>query len=350
MKIALITDTHFGVRNDSPKFMKVMSDFFSQQFFPTLKKEGIRQIVHLGDLVDRRKYVAFQTAKCLRETFIEPVIQGDYDLDIIVGNHDLPFRNIATVNAERELLPESPNIRIFDQPQECYLGNLNVLMLPWICKENEKEAKRLIETSDAPVCFGHLELAGFEQHPGSVAVNGLDPLIFSRFKKVFTGHYHHRSARENIYYLGAPYEMTWNDFNDPKGFHIFDTETLQLKYIKNPVKIHAKAYYDDSSDPELTAFSQYKDKIVKLIIKSKRDPVAYDRWVENLMEANPISVTVVDDHLRKDAPSDMETAGGVENTLTMLMGCVEEYGASCNKDALKKLLLDLYNRASELQA
>lgn len=348
MKVAVITDTHFGVRSESPAFMRMMSDFFKSQFFPLLKREGISRILHLGDLVDRRKYVAFSTARTLREAFVEPLLSGDYELDIIVGNHDLPLKNMASLNAQRELLPINSRIRVYDQPTHIIIDGLKILMLPWICRENEKQTMEMLETSDAHLCLGHLELNGFEQYRGMVATEGFDHTKLARFPIVASGHYHHQSSRDNVVYLGAPYEMNWNDFNDARGFHILDTDKLTFNFVQNHNVMHKKLYYDDNKLNE--DFSEYEGKMVKLIIKSKSDPVLYDRWVENLMQAKPLNVEVVDDHMKKDAVSDGETAGEVEDMLSMLMGCVDEYGVGCDKEELRSLLVDLYQRASEFQA
>ena len=57
MKIALITDTHFGARNDSLLFLDFFRKFYENIFFPTLKERGIKEIIHLGDVVDRRKFI-----------------------------------------------------------------------------------------------------------------------------------------------------------------------------------------------------------------------------------------------------------------------------------------------------
>ena len=85
MKIALITDTHFGVRSDNPLFLEYFDKFLDGVFFPELKRRGIKHIVHLGDLFDRRKYVNFNTLTWSR-SFMDRT--KDYSIDLIIGNHD----------------------------------------------------------------------------------------------------------------------------------------------------------------------------------------------------------------------------------------------------------------------
>ena len=104
-----------------------------------------------------------------------------------------------------------------------------------------------IKNSKAQVAFGHLEVEGFAMYKNYVAGTGLQPSIFNRYEIVASGHYHHKSSKDNIHYLGAPYEITWNDYDDPRGFHIFDTETRDMEFIKNKYRLFEKIYYDDEN-------------------------------------------------------------------------------------------------------
>ena len=99
MKIALITDTHFGARNDNLNFNDYFYEFYEGVFFPYLQQNNIKHCIHLGDLMDRRKFVSYRILKDFRERFIQPFNYLKINLHILVGNHDIYFRNTNDVNS-----------------------------------------------------------------------------------------------------------------------------------------------------------------------------------------------------------------------------------------------------------
>ena len=69
MKIALLNDTHFGCRNDSPAFIEYQNKFYNELFFPYLQQYNIKSLIHLGDVVDRRKFINHNTAHNFKKVF-----------------------------------------------------------------------------------------------------------------------------------------------------------------------------------------------------------------------------------------------------------------------------------------
>ena len=53
-KIALITDQHFGGKQDSQYFSDYIEKFYTNQFFPYLTENNITTVIDLGDTFDRR--------------------------------------------------------------------------------------------------------------------------------------------------------------------------------------------------------------------------------------------------------------------------------------------------------
>ena len=232
MKVAIITDQHFGARKNSKLFHDYFLRFYNDVFFPTLEKEGISTIIDMGDTFDSRKGIDFSTLSWAKNNYYNRL--KDFTIHTIVGNHTAYYKNTNDLNTVDVLLREYSNIKVYSEASEIKLDNLNVLLVPWINPENEKRTLKLINKTNCSVAMGHLEFRGFRIHRGYIMEQGHDCSLFEKFERVFSGHYHTRSTQGNISYLGNPYEIYWNDLEDTRGFHIFDTETLELTPINNP--------------------------------------------------------------------------------------------------------------------
>ena len=248
MKILLITDQHFGVRNDNQAFINLYKKFYGEIVIPFIKAANIRQVIALGDTFDKRRSVNFMSLAEAKQMWFDPLDDLGVRMHMLVGNHDIYYKNTLRINAPRELLAEYSNIVIHDTPTTVVFDGLSILLLPWICDDNRDRAFSEISNTDARICMGHLELNGFEAHPGHVMLNGMDASLFDKFDRVFSGHYHMKSSNKNITYLGNPYQLYWNDYGCKRGFHVFDTETLKLTFYRNPFEMFHKIHYNDGMD------------------------------------------------------------------------------------------------------
>ena len=345
MRIALITDQHFGARNDSIQFHEYYKKFYEEFFFPTLQAQGIDTIVELGDIFDRRKYVNFDTLYRCHEYFFQPIIDNDWHLHCIVGNHDIYFKNTNRVNAP-SLLIDDKHISVYDEPTIFQADDLNILFMPWINNSNYEEAMHYVENSGCSVCMGHLELKGFEMYKGAVIDAGLPHGTFKNFDMVMSGHFHHKSSRDNVHYLGAPYEMTWSDYNDDRGFHIFDTDTKELTYFKNPYTMFNKVYYDDLEGDSVlnVSFDHLTDTYVKLVVKNKDNPYLFDLFVDKVNASNPAHLQVVEDNFHLDLEGDDTIIDEAEDTITIINKYIDNLQLSDSKP-MNDLFYDLYHEA-----
>ncbi len=352
MKVAIITDTHFGARNDNDNFNEYFYQFYEGVFFPYLQTHNIKTVLHLGDLMDRRKYVSYKTAKDFRERFILPLKHLKVDFHCLVGNHDIYFKNTNDVNSLQELIGQTSNkFHLYADATEVNIGGLDILFMPWINQQNYIYSMGMIDETKAKVCMGHLEIKGFQMHKGQINDHGYDKELFKKFHTVFSGHFHHKSDDGQIYYLGNPYEIYWNDYNDKKGFHIFDTETLELERIVNPFRLHEKIYYDDSQeDYDKHDVKKYLKKYVKVIVVNKKDLYKFDMFMERLLKANAHEVKIVENFT--DAGADNVSDDIVkyaEDTTTLLDKYIDELEIDLDKDRLKNTMRGLYNEAQDLE-
>jgi hypothetical protein len=353
MKIALITDTHWGVRGDIIPFHDYFKRSVHEFFIPELRKRGITKIIHLGDLVDRRKFVNYMTAHRLRKDFLEP-INNEFEMDVIVGNHDTYYKNTNDVNALYELVEgKYNNIKVFTSPKTVHTHPIPILYLPWICDENREETLNEIKNTEAQIVMGHLELNGFEMYRGHINDHGMDSNIFGRFDVVCSGHFHHKSNVGNITYIGAFTEHTWTDFDDPRGFTVFDTSTRSLEFVQNPFTIFKKLYYDDMNknmDQVLIHDHDTKGSIVKVVVKNKTNPYWFDLFIDAIENTSPIDLQVVDDHLNLDIEDNSDIVNEAEDTITIFRGYIDQMNLEAKKkERLNKTIIELYQEAISIQ-
>ena len=349
-KIALVTDTHFGARSDSIPFDNFFRRFYDETFFPEIDKRGIKTILHLGDCFDRRKYINFNTLSSCRNYFFDEIKKRNIELHMLVGNHDTFFKNTNDINSPRLLLKDY-EFNVIDSPSELEFDDgSKIFMMPWICTDNYNQSMEAIKTTDAQVLFGHFEIAGFQMYKGHENDEGFDPKIFEKFDLVCSGHFHHRSSDRNINYLGNPYELTWADFEDPRGFHIFDTSERSLEFIQNPFTIFSKVYYDDEKvDPSTVDISQYANQHIKLIVVNKKDYYKFDQFIERLYKVNPLELKIIEDlsEFEADAMGDQEV--DLEDTVTLLSQYVDSLETEADKDRIKTLMKTLYVEAQNYE-
>lgn len=351
MLVALLGDTHIGARNDSPAFHKFFAKFYTEVFFPYLEAHGITDVIQLGDVFDRRKYVNFNSLHLGRDYFFKPL--NKYRTWMLVGNHDTYYKNTNEVNSPSMLLKEYQNIHTIPSAYETSLGGVSFLFMPWICDDNYKESMEALQQTKSTHIIGHFEIDGFEMYKGAVHEGGLTKDVFNDFEAVWSGHFHHQSKLGNIHYIGTPYEMTWSDFGDQKGFHIFDTNTRELTFVPNPHTMFHKLHYDDAdkqiSDVVNIDFSVYNQTFVKLIVRNKTNPYCFDMFVDKLEKAGVHSVQVVDDHFHMDVETDDEIISEAEDTITILSKYVGLLDDTVDKQPLDVLLRELYHEALSVE-
>tara|TARA_A200000159_G_scaffold66795_1_gene61781 strand:- start:5695 stop:6729 length:1035 start_codon:yes stop_codon:yes gene_type:complete len=344
MKIAIITDTHYGARKGSKFLHDYFEKFYKDIFFPALEENNITTVIHMGDAFDSRKSIDYQSLEWAKRVVFDPL--KSYDVHMIVGNHDCYYKNTNEVNSPELLLQTYSNIKTYSEISEVTIDNLQVLFIPWINAENFESSVKAIKDSTSKVSMGHLELNGFRAHRGHTMEDGMDSTLFEKFERTFSGHYHTRSDNGKIFYLGNPYEMFWNDVNDPRGFTIFDTETLEHTHIENPYKLFHNIYYEDTP-LQLFKFKEYEGKIVKVIVRKKTEPKQFEKFIDKLYSVGVQDMKIIENfqiHESEDFEVDEE-----ENTISILNRYIEESDLELDKGVIKKILQDLYRQSCEVE-
>jgi len=345
MKVAIITDQHFGARKNSKLFHDYFLKFYNDVFFPTLEEYGITTVVDMGDTFDSRKGIDFSALSWAKNNYYDRLQEMGVKVHTIVGNHTAYYKNTNQVNAVDLLLREYDNVTVYSDPTEVMLGKLPVLFIPWINQENEDKTFKLIEKTTCSCAMGHLELQGFRVNNQIVMEHGLESKLFGKFTKVYSGHYHTRSDNGVVYYLGNPYEMFWNDVNDTRGFHIFDTEKLIHEPINNPFRLFYNIYYEDTNYQTFDT-REYENKIVKIIVRKKTDIKKFEKFIDKLYTAGVAELKIVENFAIQE--SENFEVFESEDTLSILNRYIEEAEIKLDKSIIQKVIQEIYQEACEL--
>ncbi len=343
MKIALINDTHMGVRNSSDIFIEYQERFYNEVFFPYLKDNQIKKIIHLGDYYDNRKAVNLKALNRNRKHFLEVLRAEGIHMDIFPGNHDTFFKNTNDINSLKELLGHYLNeVDIYMEPTVVTYGSMKIAYIPWINEENEKETLEFLAKCDANVVMGHFEFQGFEVLKGVEHTHGLDAACVGRFDAVYSGHYHTKSSKGNVTYLGSQMEFTASDANDPKYFHILDTETGELTPVLNPLTMYTKIYYDDTQeDYSRFDFSSLINKFVRVVVINKGDQAKFDTFIDSISSTQIHELKITENFLEFQGAKVSDEAVSVDDTQTLLNTYVDAVDTPLDKARIKRELHQL---------
>ena len=278
------------------------------------------------------------------------------DTHVIIGNHDIYYRNTNKVNAIKELCTSPDGVNepwIYEEAKVVDFDGTKLLMMPWINPENEAASIEMLKTAEADVCMGHFDLNGFSMNDAMKQTHGHDKSIVSRFERTYSGHFHHKNDDGQVFYLGNQYEITWSDYKNQKGFHVFDTETRDVEFVPNPNTMFIKLHYDDVlTNYDKIDITEYNQKYVKLVVVNKKDNEMFDRLLERLY--NDISVhelKILEDYSDLSAANvSDDVAEGSEDTMELVSNYVDQLELDLDKDKLKVMIKEMYIEAQDTDA
>ena len=350
MKIAILNDTHCGIRNSSEIFLNNAERFYNDVFFPECEKHGIKQIVHLGDYYDHRKFVNFKALNHNRRIFLDQIRKRGMSMDIIPGNHDTFYKNTNELNSLKECLGHYMNeVHIIMEPTVMQYDSLKLGLLPWICQDNYDLCMNFIRDCRADWIGSHLELNGFEVMRGLTNKHGMDPKLFSRFEMVLSGHYHCSSKKDNIWYLGSQMEFFWSDAHDAKYFHILDTETREMIKIRNPYTLFEKILYNDEEMDYNNYNKDLTNKFVKVIVVNKTDPFMFDRFIDNIQNQKIYELKIAENFNEFIGANVEDENMSFEDTAEIVDTYIDAVDTDLDKNKIKVEMRQLMTEAQALE-
>lgn len=303
MKIAILGDTHFGVKNGDRHFLEFQKYWFENQFFPELEKRDIKQVIQLGDWFDNRLHIKLNVLNEMLNWFPELVQKHDIQWLSLAGNHDLLYKNNNNVCSQDFLchvLPDNFYV-VKNTPLKTKFG---VSIIPWINENNYEEIMSFVDKDDNPYICGHFEFANFPMYKGVLSEHGMSASLFSKYKKVFSGHYHTISDHTNVLYVGTPYHLTWADYPDGtnRGFFVFDTDTGVYELVKNEEHqtLFCVMEYDGSEKYDEEFFDPYVGSIMKIVVNTIEDDKHFKKFEKLLDKIDFIDYRVINNSIVKN--------------------------------------------------
>jgi DNA repair exonuclease SbcCD nuclease subunit len=348
-KIAILGDTHFGCHNSSIIHHEYMEKFYTD-FFQYLDANDIHTIIQLGDLFDVRKHINTWSLNFFRNVFLSKIIERGIHVYVILGNHDIYYRESLQISSVEEILHDySEWFTVVKEANDYIIEDQSFLLVPWICKENERQILEKVNLSKSIYCAGHFEFNGFELFRGHLAKSVHTHVTYKKFKQVFSGHYHHMSSKDNVLYTGTPYELTWQDCNTTKGFFVLSDDSIDL--VENKHTLYSSIIMKDIDSID-------KQKIHKKFVRVKLDfdldVKSRESLLDNLYSMQPLDLKLIErsliDNIIKEEENDKDVDRyDVTSNVTDMIG---EYvnnvslADTLDRDTLKNVLLRIYSEAN----
>lgn len=342
MKVALIADCHFGIKKSDAVFMESQLRFFREQFIPELKAANIKDIFILGDVFDTRQTINVQTINIVIDLFRN--ILKDFNINIIVGNHDMYMTTTTDINSLK-MLDILPNVTVYEKQTVLTIDSKTILLQPWII-----DYSTYILTEHYDYAFMHADIIGFDQGGGRLSESGLVAKeILKHVDAVYSGHYHNGIHRQfekgkTITYLGAPYQLTRIDRNGIRGYHILDIASGERTLIENHISMKfTRHIYPDINTSMVPGNVVDIDVPAEYADQTKRIADLVNK-LEKMNPAYPVNISYLPSE--EDATEAIDTEN--LNIITLFGNYLEQVELDAkHKDMLYDSFIELYNNYKE---
>lgn len=204
-RAAVFTDIHFGLKSNSTLHNEDCLAFVDW-FILQAKKENCETCFFLGDWHNNRSAINIVTLNYSLRA-LEKLNDAFDRVYFIPGNHDLYYRDkrdVQSVAWARHL----KNVEICND----WFSSGDVVIAPWLVQDDYKKLQRM----SGKYLFGHFELPHFYMNAmvempdhGGVSTDSL-----TGFETTFTGHFHKRQFRNNVWYIGNAFPHNFSDAGD----------------------------------------------------------------------------------------------------------------------------------------
>jgi DNA repair exonuclease SbcCD nuclease subunit len=358
--IATIGDLHFGNKGHSIEMFEQQMRFIELQFFPFLLEHQIKFVIQLGDTFHDRNKIDWYIQNELKKRFYQWFDDNGVELHSLVGNHDCYYKSTLKQNSLSETTKHFKNVHAYTKPTVKTFGKYTLGFNPWII---DNKNPKLTEKVD--ILLGHFDIVGFPMMKGIYSKEGLSHLQFANYKLVLSGHYHGRTIKDNVHMVGTPFQLNWNDYNEPKGFMVLD-DNFNYEYIQNTINPqYVKLYYSNGileqeglNMPKDISAAQsleiVKDNYCRLFTRAVDDQMKLELYHSSLLAVScddyKIDIVSLQDVVEDfDSEAFDESFEEGESTIQLIMSCIEgmTFDAEIDKDLLIELAKTEYKDAHQ---
>lgn len=269
MNVWFISDTHFGLKNNSKVWEEQFKDCFDKFLYPLFDEKVQRGdvLIHCGDVFDNRQTVGLSTLNFAMSVFER---LGDFFSQIIVicGNHDA-YENNSNDISSTDCLKYIPNVRVIKTPQKISVGNRTIGFVPWI-NDSENLTAELHKMAGVNMVVCHADFNGITMNAsGTKSESDVKVENVGLGCRIYSGHIHHRQKYKNVCYIGSPYQMSQNDRENDRGVLCVSEDGVETFY-KNEISPEFKrVQYDDVKELTLYEFKEFcKNKYMEITVDS----------------------------------------------------------------------------------
>ena len=340
-KIACISDLHIGVHQSNSVWHNITLNFITW-FKKQLKEKGIKDIVICGDINNDRNEIPLSSMCVVNKVFN---MLKEFNIFVLVGNHDAYYRDRSDINSIA-LLDGWDNITVLDDVVTFDQFDNKITFAPW--------AADLERIPPSDIVFGHFGITGFKMSKGKICAEGINSNdIIDKGNLVISGHFHLREERKyrngTILYLGSPYELSWGECGDPKGFYIVDLISKKFDFMENTVSPkHKKIRLSELlATKKITKDikKEFPGNFISFIVDQDVNTDKIDALVNRLSALKPISIKTdweLDSKYNMDELNYEFTGVDIPEAIEEFINMLEIE----NKKDVLEITLDLFKRVS----
>ena len=329
MKIAIFSDIHIYKHLGYDIFPQTAYKFL-EYLFAYCRKHHIKKIFFAGDLFHTK--TKLDTIEFVRTKEIISHNYKDFDIYMIIGNHDMPMQNSTEGSI---LFAFSDYAKII--PDYSYFDFSNI-RYHFMSYRNNNKLPEFKYSPNKNILIAHQDIIGFKMNDSKLSSEGVQLDAFKKFDIIFSGHYHIHQHKNNLVYIGSPFQINFGERNQRKGFIIFDDSNFEweLKEYKDAPKFKIVKYRNIQN-------ANVRNYFVRVVAESSIDARNLSR---ELISRGALAVDVVYDI--EEYAKELEFIEELNNSNIKNLANLYIENTTISDKLDKKKLLNIFDKVNDI--